>query len=61
MALASHISVSLQAVYQGPDEQAEVRLRDTIRILKTHGLAGIDKDNEVPIYDTRERSLFPES
>jgi GAF domain-containing protein len=60
MALASHISVSLQAVYQGPDEQAEVRLRDTIRILKTHGLAGINKDNEGPIYDTRERNLFPE-
>ena len=61
-ALASHISVSLQAVYQGPDEQADVRLRDTIRILKTHGLAGIDKDtNEGPIYDTRERNLFPES
>jgi GAF domain-containing protein len=60
MALASHISVSLQAVYQGPDEQAEVRLRDTIRILKTHGLAGIDKDSEGPIYDTRERNLFPE-
>jgi GAF domain-containing protein len=61
MALASHISVSLQAVYQDPDEEAEVRLRDTIRILKTHGLAGIDKDQEGPIYDTRERNLFPDT
>jgi GAF domain-containing protein len=51
MALASHISVGLQqSMYRDPDEEAEVRLRDTIRILKEHGLAGItgneDDDEE---------------
>ena len=40
--LASHISVSLQTIYQNQDED-EVRLRDTIRILKEHGIKGIEE------------------
>ncbi|KAL3927735.1 MAG: hypothetical protein SGBAC_012960 [Bacillariaceae sp.] len=36
-ALASHISVSLNSVYQDQDDE-EVRLRDTIRILKEQGI-----------------------
>eukprot|EP00526_Cylindrotheca_closterium_P012657 CAMPEP_0113661362 /NCGR_PEP_ID=MMETSP0017_2-20120614/33387_1 /TAXON_ID=2856 /ORGANISM="Cylindrotheca closterium" /LENGTH=445 /DNA_ID=CAMNT_0000576047 /DNA_START=186 /DNA_END=1526 /DNA_ORIENTATION=+ /assembly_acc=CAM_ASM_000147 len=38
-ALASHISVSLNSVYQDQDDE-EVRLRDTIRILKEQGIQG---------------------
>eukprot|EP00980_Cylindrotheca_fusiformis_P001095 scaffold305_cov110-Cylindrotheca_fusiformis.AAC.13 len=41
-ALASHISVSLNSIYQDQDDE-EVRLRDTIRILKEQGLDGIEK------------------
>jgi GAF domain-containing protein len=47
--LASHISVSLQTLYQdaaGTDDDGEssVRLRDTIRILKEMGIQGISAD-----------------
>ncbi|CAJ1938012.1 unnamed protein product [Cylindrotheca closterium] len=38
-ALASHISVSLNSVYQDQDDE-EVRLRDSIRILKEQGIQG---------------------
>jgi tRNA-specific adenosine deaminase 1 len=42
-ALASHISVSLQRMYeQAEGDEAEVRLHDTIQILKEYGLAGIE-------------------
>lgn len=50
-ALASHISVSLNSVYQDQDDE-EVRLRDTIRILKEQGIQGIEKERRVT-------SLFP--
>jgi len=39
VALASHISVSLNSVYQDEDDE-EIRLRDTIRILKEQGIQG---------------------
>ena len=32
--LASHVSVSLQSIYRDSEEDEEMRLRDTIRILK---------------------------
>jgi hypothetical protein len=50
-ALASHISVSLNSVYQDQGDE-EVRLRDTIRILKEQGIQGIEKK-------TTLTTLFP--
>jgi GAF domain-containing protein len=47
--LASHISVSLQALYQdaaSADDDDSVRLRDTIRILKEMGIQGITADGD---------------
>jgi hypothetical protein len=41
-ALASHISVSLNSVYQ--DQIEEVRLRDTIQILREQGIQRTEKD-----------------
>jgi GAF domain-containing protein len=58
-ALASHISVSLQIMYQEKgEEDAAVGIKDTIRILKEHGLAGI-ADDKTPTFN-RRRPLFPE-
>lgn len=58
-ALASHISVSLQFLYyQDNEEDEELRIRDTIRILKEHGLAGI-AESKASI--TKQRPpLFPD-
>ena len=50
-ALASHISVSLTSVYQDQDDE-EVRLRDTIRILKEQGI-----DKVIP--QRQSKPLFP--
>lgn len=50
-ALASHISVSLNSVYQDQGDE-EVRLRDTIRILKEQGIEGIEKESTLT-------TLFP--
>jgi GAF domain-containing protein len=45
-ALASHISVSLQRMYeQAGGDEAEMRLKDTIHMLKKYGLAGLDEDH----------------
>jgi hypothetical protein len=54
-ALAGHISVSLQRVYEGGGEKEELRLKDTIRILKEYGLEGIAAD----MGPARRRPLFP--
>jgi GAF domain-containing protein len=54
--LAGHISVSLQSVYLDQAED-EVRLRDTIRILKEHGIQGIAAGAET---NATQKSLFPE-
>ena len=39
--LASHVSVALQAMF---DQESELSLRDTIRILKEHGIAGLGEN-----------------
>jgi tRNA-specific adenosine deaminase 1 len=54
--LAGHITVSLQSVYQDQAED-EVRLRDTIRMLKEDGIKGIAAAAES---NTSQKSLFPE-
>ena len=56
-ALASHISVSLQRMYESNGEEAEMRLTDTIRMLKEYGLAGIKEEESSRI---RRKPLFPE-
>lgn len=56
-ALAGHISVSLQRVYEVDGEKEELRLKDTIRILKEYGLEGIAAD----MGPARRRPLFPEA
>lgn len=60
IALASHISVSLQTTfYQDLEQEDFIRFRDTIKILKEHGLAGLEKSvNRVPRLGVR--NLFPE-
>jgi tRNA-specific adenosine deaminase 1 len=55
--LASHISVSLQSVFRD-EENEEMRLRDTIRILKEHGLEGMNDPN-VKKVGPRRPTLFP--
>jgi hypothetical protein len=52
--LASHISVSLQSMYKEEEKDEDARLRDTIRILKEHGIDGLQRAR-------RRESLFPES
>ena len=56
MALASHVSVSLQSIFQNSEEEEELRLRDTIQTLKQNGLSGIEKTKGT----SRLRKLFPE-
>ena len=56
-ALAGHISVSLQRMYEADGEKEELRLKDTIRILKEYGLEGIAAD----MGSARRRPLFPDS
>jgi len=53
-ALATHISVSLQNMH----EEGEASLRDTINILKEHGVSGLD-EHQTAGYRKR-RPLFPE-
>lgn len=57
-ALASHISVSLQYMYQEREADSAMGVKDTIRILKEHGLAGIAEDRAT-LYK-RKQPLFPE-
>ena len=67
-ALASHISVSLQRMYeQAGGDEAEMRLKDTIQMLKTYGLAGLDDEHQQTHKPTGRRpvkavrqSLFPD-
>jgi hypothetical protein len=54
-ALASHISVSLQRMYD--DEDDSTRIKDTIKMLKDYKLSGIDASAKK---STPWRSLFPE-
>jgi hypothetical protein len=56
-ALAGHISVSLQRLYEADGEKEELRLKDTIRILKEYGLEGIAAD----MGPARRRPLFPDA
>lgn len=56
-ALASHISVTLQYMYQERDEDAAMGVKDSIRLLKEHGLAGIQEETS-PF--KRRTPLFPD-
>jgi len=56
-ALASHISVSLQRMYDEAGEESDMRLRDTITMLKDYGLQGLPADGAST---EGKRSLFPE-
>lgn len=58
-ALASHISVALQYLYQEGEEDAAIGVKDTIQLLKEHGLAGIAE--EKPSNFHRRPPLFPDS
>jgi len=53
--LASHVSVALQVMFE---EETEMSLRDTIKTLKEHGIAGLGED-QAQSYAQR-RALFPE-
>jgi GAF domain-containing protein len=55
--LASHVSVALQGMFE---EETELSLRDTIRTLKEHGIAGLGEDQNTQGYMKR-RPLFPDS
>ena len=65
-ALASHISVSLQRMYeQAGGDEAEMRLKDTIHLLKKYGLAGLDDEHQQPYkFSGKSKSvrqpLFPD-
>lgn len=65
-ALASHISVSLQRMYeQAGGDEAEMRLKDTIHMLKKYGLAGLDDEHQQPYRSTGKsktvrQPLFPD-
>ena len=58
-ALASHISVTLQYMYHEGEEDAAMGVKDTIQLLKEHGLAGISE--EKPSTFHRRHPLFPDS
>ena len=59
-ALASHISVSLQYMYQDDkEEDAAMGVKDTIKILKEHGLAAITEEKQPG--SMRRQHLFPEA
>jgi hypothetical protein len=55
--LASHLSVSLQSMYE---DDAEVSLRDTMKVLKEHGLAGL-MDEVIGQGRIPHRKLFPDA
>jgi GAF domain-containing protein len=62
-ALASHISVSLQRMYEHvDDENAETRLKDTISMLKKYGLSGLEEEDgrKSSRKKLERRPLFPE-
>jgi GAF domain-containing protein len=56
--LASHITVSLQSFFRDEDKE-EMRLRDTIRLLKQHGLDGMETPTPRNIGIRSRPSLFP--
>jgi GAF domain-containing protein len=57
--LASHVSMALQAMLE---EETELSLRDTIRTLKEHGIAGLGEDQTAQGYEYMKRHpLFPDS
>ncbi len=56
--LASHITVSLQGFFRDEDKE-EMRLRDTIRLLKQHGLDGMETLTPRNIGIRSRPSLFP--
>ena len=63
-AVASHVSVSLQRMYeQAGGEEAEMRLKDTILMLKKYGLAGLDDEHSASSPSGSKlttRPLFPD-
>jgi GAF domain-containing protein len=63
-AVASHVSVSLQRMYeQAGGEEAEMRLKDTIQMLKKYGLSGLDEEHSIPPSSRSKlsrRPLFPD-
>ena len=63
-ALASHIGVSLQRLFETDNEDDEVRMRDTIRMLKEYGIAGLIEGNANTGLKLERRKrrppLFPE-
>jgi GAF domain-containing protein len=63
-ALATHISVSLQRMYEdlagGGRSDDELRLRDTIAMLKDSGLEGVDIQSSSTSPSSHRTALFPE-
>lgn len=62
-ALASHIGVSLQRLYESEDQEEELRLRDTIRVMKEYGLSGLNANVESSLSNPKSSGrvrLFPE-
>ena len=53
--LASHVSVALQVMLE---EETEMSLRDTIKTLKEHGIAGLGGEQSQS--NMQRRALFPE-
>jgi tRNA-specific adenosine deaminase 1 len=59
--LASHIGVSLQQLYDtAGEEENELRLKDTIQVLKQYGLEGLKGGENMFTPVSREIALFPE-
>jgi GAF domain-containing protein len=55
-ALASHIGVAIQRMYDSDGNDAELRLKDTIQMLKDYGLAAITDDSAL----SNRQPLFPD-
>lgn len=61
-ALASHIGVAMQKLYEDEEAEHELRLRDTIRIMKQYGPAGLkDGSARAQQPDSSLPALFPET
>ncbi|GAX09848.1 hypothetical protein FisN_11Lh174 [Fistulifera solaris] len=59
--LASHIGVSLQQLYDtAGEEENELRLKDTIQVLKQYGLEGLKGGENTLTPVSRKIALFPE-
>jgi GAF domain-containing protein len=56
-ALASHIGVALQRMYDSEGEDAELRLKDTIQMLKEYGLAALADEASF----SNRQPLFPDT